>query len=1032
MKKFTIAILGTLLLAISVHAQQTIEVSGIVTDIDNEPLIGVNIVIKDAPGMGTVTDVDGKYKIQIEPYRRLIFSFVGFENQEILVKEERLINVQMQESKSTTLEEVVITGTGAQKKLTLTGAITNVEIETLKTNPTASLVNSLAGNVAGVYAMQTSGQPGKNISEFWIRGISTFGANSAAYVLVDGFPRDINDVNVEDIESFSVLKDASATAIYGDKGANGVVLITTKRGKAGKVNIQTKLDMSYNTRTITPDVVDGNEYISMVNEAKITRNEEPVYSDHELEIIRRQLDPDLYPNVDWTSVLLKEGAPTYRAAVNISGGGSTARYYASFSYITEKGMYKTDNELEKEYHTNADYRVINYRLNTDFDITKTSILKVGVAGKLSKQNNAAMYDGNQIWHAILGTSPVYIPVTFSNGYITASGLGERTNPWVQATRSGYSEHWINDVQTNVTWEQDLDFITKGLKFTANVGYDLSNANHINRVKWPKQWRAERMRDENGQLIFVHVAGPQEMYQESSASGLKKEFAEAWLNYNRSILNVHNLGSTLKWNIDASERTDNIGSDIKNGVPNRHQSLAGRFTYNYALRYFVDFNFGYTGSENFAQGHQWGFFPAYSLAWNVAEEAFIKESLPWVNMFKIRYSDGKVGNDRLVQGNTTIRFPYLYDLGFSDGMHYNWGDFSFPNQYKGLYYRQVSSTGITWERALKKDIGIDLALFNDKLVLTADYFKETREGIYNDRNYLPNMVGLESVPKANLGKVRSSGVDGNFTFKQKLGEANLTLRGNWTYSKNEILRIDEENSVYAYQMQRGRRVDQLTGLIALGLFKDYDDIRNSPIQEFGDYQPGDIKYADVNGDGVINNGDITAIGATRRPNLIYGLGASVQWRSFDINLHFQGAGKSSFLMNGNNVYAFSGGVWGNVFSKLAHSNRWISADISGDPATEDPNAEYPRLSYGGNSNNYRGSTFWMRDGKYLRLKTLEIGYTLPKPIIQQLHLDAVRIFFIGTNLFTWSDFKIWDPELGSSTGEQYPLSKVLTLGLTINL
>lgn len=1027
MKKIYISFI-VLFLSISSFAQQnTIEVEGIVTDSHEEPLIGVNIIVKDIPGLGTVTDLDGKYKIRIEPYHRLVFSYIGFESVEVLIKEQRKVDVKMQESASTSLDEIVVTGTGAQKKLTVTGAISNVEVEQLKANPTASLVNSLAGNVAGVYAMQTSGQPGKNISEFWVRGISTFGANKGAYVLVDGFPRDINDVNVEDIESFSVLKDASATAIYGDKGANGVVLITTKRGKAGKVDIQAKIETSYNTRTITPKVIDGNDYVRLVNEAKITRNQEPIYADDEIEIIRRNLDPDLYPNVDWKSALLKSGAPTYRASVNMNGGGSTARYYVSLSYINEHGMYKSDDQLQKEYDTNASYRVINYRLNTDINVTKSSILKVGVAGRLSKQNSAAMYTGNQIWHAILGTSPVYIPLMYSNGYVPASGVGERTNPWVQATQSGYAENWVNNVQTNASWEQDLNSVVKGLNFTVNIGYDISNSNWINRVKWPRQWRAERMRDANGQLIFQHVADPAEMYQQSSASGRKREFAEVWVNYNRSLKDVHNVGSTLKWHIDSNERTDNIGSDIKEGIPNRHESLAGRLTYNYALRYFIDFNFGYTGSENFAKDHQWGFFPAFSVAWNVAEEKIIKEKLSWMNMFKIRYSNGKVGNDDI-----GTRIPYLYTLAFNWDRGYNWGDYYFDNHYPSLYYSQVASTGITWEKAVKHDIGVDLALFSDKLLITADYFDEAREGIYYTRNFLPGMVGLESSPKANVGKVESKGFDGNFTFHQKLGQVNFTMRGNWTYSKNKIIDIDEENSVYPYQMQKGRRVDQVTGLVALGLFKDYEDIRNSPKQEFGTYQPGDIKYADVNGDGVINDGDITSIGATRKPNLIYGLGTSVQWKGFDLNLHFQGAGKSSFLINGPNVYAFSEGIWGNVFTDIAHSQRWISKDISGTEDTENPNAAYPRLSYGGNSNNYRSSTFWLRNGKYLRLKTVELGYTLPKHWLNEMHISSIRLFFIGTNLFTWSPFKMWDPELGSSTGEEYPISKVLTGGITINL
>jgi TonB-linked outer membrane protein, SusC/RagA family len=563
--------------------------------------------------------------------------------------------------------------------------------------------------------------------------------------------------------------------------------------------------------------------------------------------------------------------------------------------------------------------------------------------------------------------------------------------------------------------------------TANVGYDINNANYIGRLMSPNLWRAERNRDANGDLIFTHVYGPQEMYQTTNSTGRKKEFVDIWLNYKNTIARQHNIGATAKFNADSEERTDNFGTDIKDGIARRHESLAGRLTYNYNLRYFLDFNFGYTGSENFATGHKWGFFPAYSLAWNIAEEKFIKNNLPWMNMFKIRYSYGKVGDD-----NIGTRFPYLYTLASNTSYRFDWGDFGFTNSYDGLYYSQIASTNVSWEEVTKRDLGVDFSLFNDKLVITADYFNEFREGIYYQRNHLPYMLGLQSAPTANIGRVHSTGTDGNFSYRQNIGKAKLTVRGNWTYSKNKILEIDEENNVYPYQMYTNHRVGQIWGFKSLGLFKDWDDIRNSPKQTFGSYMPGDIKYADVNGDGVINSLDTAPIGATSKPNLIYGLGFSLQYSGFDANIHFQGAGKSSFLINGPNVYAFSQGTWGNFFTDLAHSNRWISSDISGDPATENPNAEYPRLSYGGNANNYVGSDFWIRDGRYLRLKTIELGYTLPKTVLTKLRLNNLRVFMIGTNLFTFSKFKMWDPELGSSTGEEYPIVKTISLGLTVNI
>jgi len=1028
MKKILITFILLLGCTVGVWAQEMIVVTGVVTDTNKEPLVGVNITVSDAPGLGAITDINGKYKIKMEAYHRLLFSYIGFDKVTVLVKEQRVVNAVMKESEAKEIDEVVITGTGAQKKLTVTGAVTTVDVANLKTNPTSSISNALAGNVAGVLAMQTSGQPGQNSSEFWIRGISTFGASNSALVLVDGFERNLDEINIEDIETFTVLKDASTTAIYGARGANGVVLITTKHGKAGKININAKVETTYNTRTITPEFVDGYTYASMVNEARITRAQTPLYQPYEMAVLRAGLDPDLYPNVDWQDVLLKDGAMNYRAALDMNGGGSTARYFVSASYIEEQGMYKTDANLKKDYNTNANSKRWNYRLNTDIDVTSSTVLKVGVSGSLRKVNEPGM--GGDIWHSIMGQNPISIPLMYSNGYVPSYGTGNQTNPWVLATQTGYNEIWENKIQTNVTLEQKLDFITKGLRFVGRFGYDTNNKNNVKRLKWPEQWKAERYRDEDGNIKFNRVSEESKMVQSSESSGDRTEFFEAVLQYDRTV-KAHHFGGTLKYNQDAKVMTVKIGDDIKNGIARRHQGLAGRVSYNWNYRYFADFNFGYNGSENFATEHQFGFFPAFSVAWNVAEESFIKKNFKWMDMFKIRYSFGKVGNDNLRIGNDEFRFPYLYTIAGAGS--YEWADYNYSKKYDGMTYTELASNNVTWEIATKHDLGVDLSLFNDKFTATVDYFHEQRDGIFMERKYLPAIVGVgDRKPRANVGGVLSEGFDGHFAYKQKVSSVNLVIRGNMTYSKNEVLEKDEERNVYAYQMEEGYRVNQAKGLIALGLFKDYDDIRNSPRQDFGSVQPGDIKYKDVNGDGIVNDGDKVAIGATTRPNLVYGIGASAQWKGLDVNVHFQGAGKSTFFIDGPTVRAFNSGSWGNILSKIANSDRWISADISGDPTTENPNASYPRLSYGTNSNNFRESTFWLRDGSYLRLKTVEVGYSLPKSIVNKLHFTRMRVFFIGTNLLTFSKFKLWDPEMGSSNGEKYPLARMYTLGLTVNL
>ena len=1027
MKKLFILFWMSCCIVFNALAQEQLNISGTVTDAAGEALIGVSITVKDAKGLGTITNIDGKYNIKMQQYQTLVFSYIGYKPVSVLVKgDKKVIDVQMSEEKTNAIDEVVVTGLGTQKKLTVTGAITNVDVSQMKQFPSSNFTNALAGNVPGIIAMQSSGQPGKSTSRFWVRGISTFGASASAMILVDGFERNnIDDLNIEDIESFSVLKDASATAIYGSKGANGVILITTKHGKAGKININVKGEASYNTRTITPKFIDAPTYANLLNEARVTRNLAPQYQPEELALIRSGLDPDFYPNVDWSKLLLKNGAMSYRADLSMSGGGNTARYFVSLSYVEDQGMYNTDETLRKKYDTNANYKRWNYRMNVDIDVTPTTIIKLGVSGNLNKRNSPGLGD-QYLWSELFGFNALSSPVLYSNGYVPAYGNNiHQMNPWVSSTRTGYNEEWDNNIQTNVTVEQKLDFITKGLSFTGRFGYDTYNSNHIYYRLWPAMYRANS-RDSQGNIIWDKLFEETSMSQTSGGDGSRHEFLEALLRWDRTFDKLHNFSAVSRFTQDERIQTRNIGTDIKNSVSKRNQGLAGQLTYNYALRYFIDFNFGYNGSENFADHHRYGFFPAFSLAWNVAEEPLVKKALPWLNMFKLRYSWGKVGNDNMG------RFPYLYTLDYTPNIGYNWGSNLSSGTMPGIHYTQMASPNVTWEVARKTDFGFDFVAFDNKFSLTMDYFHEKRTGIFIQRMFLPDITGLESYPWANVGAVKSQGFDGNFQYKDHIGEINWTVRGNITYSKNTILERDEENNVYAYQYGKGYRVNQQRGLIALGLFRDYDDIRNSPKQSWGTVQPGDIKYKDVNGDGIVDDGDRVAIGATDTPSLIYGLGASVSWRGFDLNLHFQGAGKYTFLINSGAVNAFRDGRWGNILQGIT-DNRWISSDISGTKETENPNAPYPRLSYGYNLNNQQSSSFWLRNGRFLRLKNLDIGYTLPKPMVNTIHLESVRIYISGQNLITWSPFKLWDPELDSrQRGQIYPITRSLTAGIQISL
>lgn len=1000
-------------------AQETLTVSGTVIDETNNPLVGVSVSVKDKVSKGAMTDDKGQYKIHTEPYSTLIFSYVGFLSQEIKLTTKSLLNVKLIRADSSALTQVIVTAAGPQKKVTVVGAVTAIDVDNLRT-PTANITNGLAGNVPGIVAMQSSGEPGNNQSEFWIRGISTFGGNQSALILVDGFERPFNEINIEDIQSFSILKDASATAIYGSRGANGVVLITTKKGKAGKVNIDGKAEYGYLTRTRTPEFVDGYTYAQLLNEALTTRNKEALYTPSELELFRNNLDPDLYPNVDWKDKMLKDGTNIYRAAINLSGGASIARYFVSASYVDEGGMYKSDQNL-KDYKTNAHMNRWNYRVNYDLDISKSTTLALGVSGFLEKQNFPGLNTQN-IWYSLIGQSPVSIPFKYSNGLIPAYGTGNRTNPWVLATQTGYREHWENKNESNITLNQRLDMVTRGLRATARLAYDALSINDINRVKWPEQYNVQSRRDRNGNLIMNRISTEQLMTQSSGSAGERVYQGEIEVSYGRNFGGKHQVDGLIKSFVREYRMTQNLGTDIKTGLPRRNTSLSGRASYGYDSKYLVEFNFGYTGSENFKSGHQFGFFPAVAVGWNVAEEKFIRDNFFWLDMFKLRYSIGEVGNDFSVGG---VRFAYLSDI--ASGGSYNFGEPVSPNSWAGMYYTQVASDNLTWEIARKQNVGVDISILKNKFFLTVDYYQERRRNIYMERSYLPSMVGVSSKPWANVGEMDNRGIDGNFSVQHKIGKVDVTLRGNMTYYKNKVLERDEQTSPYSYLMQQGYRVDQTKGLIALGLFKDYEEIRTSPKQTYGEVMPGDIKYKDVNGDGLINDEDIVPVGSSWRPALQYGVGFSASWKGLDINVLFQGTGRSTYFLNGPTVYPFSEGKWGNILTEVV-DGRWVESSLAGGKTgTENVNAKYPRLSFGGNSNNYRNSTYWLRNGAYLRFKTFEMGYSVPAKMASRLRLRNLRLYFLAQNLYVWDQVKVWDPEMASSNGTNYPLPKTFTLG-----
>lgn len=1011
-------LMAMLLVPQSLQAQEDkkLIIKGVVEDALG-PIIGASVVAKNQPGVGAITDLDGRFSLKVGAYDVLQITFVGYQPVEIPVlsiKDKSNLKVTMKEDNQT-IDEVVVTASGVQKKKTLTGAITNVELKQLNA-PGANLSNSLAGVVPGIIAMQSSGEPGENMSQFWIRGMSTFGAKSGALILVDGVERSFNEIPVEDIESFSVLKDASATAIYGQRGANGVVLITTKRGEKGKVKINVKAGFDWNTPVKVPEYASGYDWARLANEALVGRYENPLYTNEELDIIQHGLDPDLYPNIDWRDLMLKKGAPSYYANISFSGGSDNVRYFVTGRYTGENGRYRTSSS-ENKYNTNSTYERWNYRANVDMNLTRTTVLSVGVGGWLVNRTSPSSSSGD-IWQSFASYTPVTAPRKWSTGqWPIVSGM---TTPEYQMTQTGYRTIWENKMETNVGLEQDLSFITKGLKFNGVFAFDTYNKNTIVREKGEELWSAESLRDGNGNLVLKREANAKAMSQAKTVEGDKRYYLQASLDYSRLFAEKHRVGAFAMVYQQETSDVNFAEDDLMASIPHRTLAYSGRFTYAYKDKYLTEFNWGYTGSENFEKGKQFGFFPAVSVGWLLSEEPFIKKMMPWMDQFKIRASYGEVGNDEIAGR----RFPYI-TLVNTDDNSYSFGEFT-NNSAQGYRIKTMGTPYLTWEVAKKYDVGVDFSFFNSKITGTIDWFLDKRDDIFMKRNQMPLTTGLaDQTPMANVGKMKSYGWDGNIAYTQRIGQVNLQLRANFTYQTTDVIDRDEAANELWYKMEKGFQLNQSRGLIALGLFKDQEDIDRSPSQVALSNKtilPGDIKYKDVNGDGVITDDDKVPLGYRETPGLQYGLGLSANWKNWGINMLFQGTGKCDFFVGGSGPHAFHDGKRGNILQVMVDGNRWIPKEISGTEATEDPNADWPRLTYTNNNNNNCKSTYWLKERKYLRLRNLEITYDLPQMWTRKFLVSNMRIGFIGQNLFTWAPFKWWDPEGTNESGSSYPINR----------
>lgn len=1005
--------------------QQKRKLVGTVTDAStDEPLVGVSIQVKNASGTGTITDLDGRFSIEISNNTELIFSYIGCKTQTLVVGDLGVLNVKMQ-SDNETLDEVVVVGAGTQRKVSVTGSITAVKGAELKI-PTSSLTNSLAGKLSGLVAITKSGKPGEG-SEFYIRGIGTFGGRTTPLILLDGveISSDALDcIPPESIDQFSILKDASATAIYGSRGANGVLIVTTKEGSENtKTKVSASAELSFLKPMKNMEYVDGARWMEVYNEVLTSRSPDsaPKYSQKAIDYTRNGINPYVYPDVDWYDLLFKESTMNQRINLNVQGGGSRLTYYMSLQANHDTGLI----DCPKNYVFDNNYNRWAYIFQNNINYKLTPMTKVSLKLNAQFANNKGLGNNDNLYYNIYDISPIMfsptLPVQEGDEYIrfgnrVFSGKNVYTNPYAELLRQSKQTN-LNDITASLTFDQKLDFITKGLKVTTLVSLNARSSStytdtmkpfffQVNQDAWdpnnPDDYKAEAVGD----------AGSTYQTQSSVARwSYMTYYIDARLNYSRRF-GDHSVSGMLMYMMREYR---------ENQLPNRNQGLSGRFTYDYKNRYLLEMNFGYNGTERLQKKERFEFFPAVSVGWVVSNEDFWKPVSSVVDHLKLRASYGLVGSDDTGKSAGAQHFLYVsgvstYTANFYTGPS---GEYS---KYNAPYITTYPVVDACWERAKKLDIGVDFNLFS-KINVTFDYFHDRRERILMQLGSWPSMMGYDTAkPWSNVGKVDNKGFDLSMNWNEQVTkDLSFSFRGTFTYMKNKLVYVDEPNYLYTWQSTIGWPLGSYRweGYIADGLFKDQADIDASPEQNLGSkVMPGDIKYRDLNGDGKITQEDRTMISDYgKAPRIQYGFGFYAKWKQLDVGVFFNGSAKRKIMQSQMNPFgADTASEWGAGERQLAayiDQQRWTEE-------TPNPNATYPRLGvlYTDVKNNLENSTYWLRNGNFLRFKTLEVGYTLP----------YCRVYFSGDNLAVWSPFKLWDPELSWNS---FPLQRTFNVGVQFN-
>ncbi|MEO3407274.1 TonB-dependent receptor [Mucilaginibacter sp. CAU 1740] len=1012
----------------SLPAAANIDVKGTVVDEAGRPLPGASVKIKGT-GQGMTTNEKGEFAFKnIPDNSTLVISFIGYTTKEVpAAKDLGIIGLVP----GTGLQEIVVVGYGTQRKERVTGAIVSVGTKELQQSPVANLSNALAGRLPGLLTVQNSGEPGADGSSLNIRGFGTTN-NSAPLVLVDGIQRDFSGIDANEVESVSILKDAASTAIYGIQGANGVVLVTTKRGKIGTSRISATAQNGWQSPTSLPHYVDSYTGRKLYKEGLVNDGlfaDTSAYTDVLLNKYRDRSFPAyqyLYPNVDWTKTMLKPFSYLSQGNLNVTGGTEKTRYFISLSYLQQNGLYNYEDAVS-QYDIQAITHKYNFRSNIDLNLTKNLSMELNL-GAIVYDRNYPGANASQIFNDIKQTPAWYYPITNPDG---SPGAAPNTNqsPYVDLTQSGYQRNFETSLQSTAGFKWDLGWLTKGLSTRVRLSFDNDNFRNVNRslsnITYQyllNQGVADTETDlaANGHYVIVNN-GTNTLGYDVNANGSRRTVLEAYINYDRDF-GKHSVKAMAIYN--QSSFFDAVGGGVANaraGLPYKYQGVLGRAAYAYDDRYLAEFNFGYNGSENFAAGHRFGFFPAASVGWIASNEHFIKDnsSLSFIDQIKLRGSYGIVGNDKI----GSSRFLYLSSWVTTDDK-YRFGFNSNGNSYTGYVEGQAGNTLLTWERSKKLNVGLDLSLWKGMFSLSADVFKERRNNILATSQLIPAFIGLPQIPAVNAGITDNKGYEISLSHRHEFSKKQgYSITINYAYATNKILFYAQPDYPgREWQALKGTSINQIYGYTSLGLFKSQQDIDNSPSQaSLGVTKPGDIKYKDLNGDGVINSLDAGYLpGKVANPKSQFGVALGYHYANFDLSVLFQGGLGGSTLLSGSGVYAFS-----RFASSLVQvvDNHWVASN-------PDVNYMFPRISSADNVNNQQASTFWTYSSNYIRLKTVELGYTLPSTWMKKIGIENARLFVNGINLLTWSKLKDFnfDPEIGNNGTGTYPQQKVINAGL----